>query len=145
MVSGRKNGYVVDSSIFNKLFLKESGRSEAISFFKKNHREKISMIAPSLSYYEIMNTARRYEVEMDIVYEVIESQEKAGFSFIHPKRDQIEKAIEITKMGHVKRGYPGFWDSVFHAMAILENRILVTADYKHYEKVKSLGYIETLL
>jgi predicted nucleic acid-binding protein len=54
------------------------------------------------------------------------------------------QAKDITKQGHPKSGYPSFYDSVYHALAIEHNCDFITADGKHEGKVKELGHIKVL-
>ena len=56
----------------------------------------------------------------------------------------IKKTLEMTKVGHSKSGYPTFNDSLYHAIAIRDKAIFITADRRHYLKTKHLGNIMLL-
>ena len=54
------------------------------------------------------------------------------------------KAIEIARTGNPKSGYPELSDSLYHALAIVNDAIFVTNDFKHVAKVNRLGHVEKL-
>ena len=54
------------------------------------------------------------------------------------------QAIGMARHGSKKSGYPEFTDSLYHALAILNEATFITNDKKHYAKVKSFGYIRVL-
>ena len=54
------------------------------------------------------------------------------------------KAIEIARTGNPKSGYPEFSDSLYHALAIVNDAIFVTNDSKHVAKVNKFGHVEKL-
>ena len=48
---------------------------------------------------------------------------------------------KIASTGHEKSGFPSIYDSIYHALAIHEKAVFLTADKRHYEKSKSFGHI----
>ncbi len=54
------------------------------------------------------------------------------------------QAEQICKHGHKKSGFPTMYDSVYHAMAVINNGVFITSDKRHYEKAKSFGHIALL-
>jgi predicted nucleic acid-binding protein len=54
------------------------------------------------------------------------------------------KAIEIARTGNPKSGYPELSDSLYHALAIVNDAIFVTNDSKHVAKVNKFGHVEKL-
>jgi hypothetical protein len=48
------------------------------------------------------------------------------------------KAIEIVRTGNSKSGYPELSDSLYHALAIVNDAIFVTNDSKHVAKLIDL-------
>ena len=54
------------------------------------------------------------------------------------------KAIEIARTGNPKSGYPELSDSLYHALALVNNAIFVTNDFKHVAKVNRFGHVEKL-
>ena len=67
-----------------------------------------------------------------------------NLSFVPLTSALIDKTPAITKDGHEKRGYPTFSDSMYHAIAITEDALFITADKRYYEKIRRLGNIELL-
>jgi len=51
--------YVIDSSVFNKLYLDEPDRDKAQRLFVKAAATEIMLLAPDLLYLEVLNTAQR--------------------------------------------------------------------------------------
>lgn len=133
--------YVVDSSVFNKLYLEEEGREESLLLFDQAARGNSTLLAPNLLYYEVIATAQYYRLPIDAIVQLLEEQTYYNLALIEPTREQWDKAIEIIKIGHPKSGYPSIYDSIFHAIAIVENGTLVTADRKYFVKTSQEGYI----
>lgn len=46
--------------------------------------------------------------------------------------DERKQALKILASGHDKSGYPSIYDAIFHAMALCNQAVLVTADKRHY-------------
>lgn len=65
-----------------------------------------------------------------------------NLSFVPLTGALIDKTLAITKDGHEKSGYPTFNDSMYHAIAITEDALFITADKRHYEKTSQLGNIK---
>lgn len=63
---------------------------------------------------------------------------------MEPSEVVIKKALKIVGHGHFKSGFPHFYDSVYHALAIEHKCDFVTSDEKHYEKSKGFGNIKLL-
>jgi predicted nucleic acid-binding protein len=55
------------------------------------------------------------------------------------------KAIEIARTGNPKSGYPELSDSLYHALAIVNDAIFVTNDSRHVAKVNRFGHVEKLI
>jgi predicted nucleic acid-binding protein len=63
--------YVIDSSVFNKLYLDEIDRDKAKQLFIQAAAGKVILIAPDLLYLEVVNTAQRCGVPIDSVVELM--------------------------------------------------------------------------
>lgn len=132
--------YVVDSSVFNKLFLDEADREQAQQLFIQAAKQKVQLIAPDLLYLEVINTAQRCGIPVDEVAELLNAQKY--LMEMRPVTDvERQKALELIKAGHPNSGYPSIYDALFHAMAICNNALFVTTDHRHYAKTKQLGHI----
>jgi predicted nucleic acid-binding protein len=93
-----------------------------------------------LLYLEVVNTAQRCGVPIDSVVELLEAQ-KYLLQIRAVSDSERKKAIEIIATGHIKSGYPSIYDALFHAMALCNKAVFVTADKHHYAKTQILGNI----
>ncbi|MCD2449004.1 type II toxin-antitoxin system VapC family toxin [Methylicorpusculum oleiharenae] len=135
--------YVIDSPVFNKLYLDEADRDKAQHLFIKAASAEIMLLAPDLLYLEVVNTAQRCGVPIDAVVELLEAQ-RYLMQMRALTNDERNLALQIIGSGHDKSGYPSIYDAIFHAMALCNNAVLVTADKRHYAKTQELGSIRLL-
>ncbi len=132
--------FVIDSSIFNKLYLDEADRDKAQQLFIHAAADKAILLAPDLLFLEVVNTAQRCGVPINSVVDLLEAQ-KYLLDMRAVNDAERKKAIQIMANGHIKSGYPSIYDALFHAMAICNNAIFVTADKRHFGKTQLLGSI----
>jgi predicted nucleic acid-binding protein len=135
--------YVIDSSVFNKLYLDELDRDKAQQLFIKAASGEVMLFAPDLLYLEVVNTAQRCGVPIDGVVELLEAQ-RYLMQLRAVTNDERKQALQIIASGHDKSGYPSIYDAIFHAMALCNRAVLVTADKRHYAKTQMLGSINLL-
>ncbi len=135
--------YVIDSSVFNKLYLDEADRDKAQYLFIMAAENKAELFAPDLLFLEVVNTAQRCGVPVKKVVELLEAQKYLMIMRAINEQEQ-QMALKIISQGHPKSGCPSIYDSVFHAMAICNDAVFITADKRHYEKTKQLGAIKLL-
>lgn len=98
------------------------------------------LLAPDLLYLEVINTAQRCGVPIDAVVELLEAQ-KYLLEMRAVSDAERKKAVEIIAQGHEKSGYPSIYDALFHAMALCNQAVFVTADKRHFTKTQQLGSI----
>ncbi len=132
--------YVIDSSVFNKLYLDEADRDKAQQLFVQAAAGDAMLLAPDLLYLEVVNTAQRCGVPVKSVVDLLEAQQYL-LDMRAVTAAERKKAIQIMSKGHVKSGYPSIYDALFHAMAICNNAVFITADKRHYAKTQTLGSI----
>ena len=132
--------YVIDSSVFNKLYLDEADRDKAQQLFIKAASGEVTLFAPDLLYLEVVNTAQRCGVPIDGVVELLEAQ-RYLMQLRAVTNDERKQALQIIASGHDKSGYPSIYDAIFHAMALCNQAVLVTADKRHYAKAQTFGSI----
>lgn len=130
---------VLDSGVFDKLFLDESDRKAVIEFFQYARANGIVLIAPSLFTYEVLAVAAPTSFGSEAAYGLIRDFVKAGFRLIEPDESVIRKAIEISNAGHPKSGYPTFYDAAYHALALVFGGVFLTADGRHKAKTVAFG------
>ena len=132
--------YVIDSSVFNKLYLDEADRDKAQQLFIQAAAGEVILLAPDLLYLEVVNTAQRCGVPVNSVVDLLEAQQYL-LDMRAVNDTERKKAIEIMGSGHVKSGYPSIYDALFHAMALCNEGVFITADKRHYAKTQKLGSI----
>jgi len=108
--------YVIDSSVFNKLFLDEVDRDEAQQLFIQAAAGQVILLAPDLLYLEVINTAQRCGVPLEGVVELLEAQ-KYLMQMRAVSDDERKKALHIIAKGHTKSGYPSIYDALFYNLA----------------------------
>ena len=136
-----QNKVVLDSCVFNKLFLQEDDRQQAISLITELAQRKYQVLVPNLFLYEVLTIASVSNFPTDQAYNLITQYQKANLELVDLDQSCILKAIEICETGHKKSGFPSFYDASYHALAILNNCIFVTADNRHVSKTLQLGHI----
>jgi len=136
---------VVDASVCCKLFLKSEPYAEkALSLFKLAYTNSIQLIVPPLFIYEVTNVLRNANLspsEENRTLKMLFNQLENAVQIVTPQVSTFSKALEISKTGHVKSGFPSFYDSSYHALAIEQNAILVTADKKHFQKTEQFKHV----
>jgi predicted nucleic acid-binding protein len=135
---------VLDSCVFNKLFLQEDDRQQAIDLMTALTEQHYQIIAPSLFLYEVLAIARISGFSTSKAYELIVEFQKEQLQLVELDRLCIEKTFEICEAGHSKSGFPSFYDASYHALAINNGCDFVTADQRHFNKTLQWGHIVLL-
>jgi len=137
----RKDQFVIDNSVFAKLFLEETGREDALMLIKYATRHDLTILAPDFFVSEFLSTVRAKEIDFNSAYGILEMQLKLGMKLINLNKLILEKALEISQMGHKKSGFPSVYDALYHGLAILNDCCFITADRKHQVKTRQLGHL----
>lgn len=135
---------VVDASVFNKLFLDEPDKSEAIALFRHALESGRQIVAPSLLMFEALSAALHYGVPFADVHALLSVQRSAGMRLFEPDLATILTAERMATDGSAKSGYPSLQDSIYHAMAIELGAVFVTADKRHVSKTAHYGHVAIL-
>jgi predicted nucleic acid-binding protein len=135
---------VLDSCVFNKLFLLEDDRKDALEFFDFAHQSNARLAAPSLFLYEVLAVAASSPFGADAAFDLVRKFQSAGFEITELDGDTVRRAIVIADAGHPKTGYPTFYDSTYHALALVLGGVFLTSDSKHLSKAGSHGGIVLL-
>ena len=136
--------FVIDASVFNKLFLDEPDRHQALDFFRHVLTEGLDFGAPELLKLEACQCALHYGHDFSVPFDLLEKYAEGGFRWIELGKPHWMKAQEISRAGHPKSGYPALLDSLYHAAAIVENGTFLTADAKHAGKADTFGHMMLL-
>ena len=135
---------ILDSCVVAKTFAKEKDSNQATKLIDQCVAQHIKIIAPGIIEYELLQIAIKKNLPFTEVLALFENIILSIID-IQPMRYKTWfKAGEIANTGHTKSGFLSLYDSVYHAMAIENNGLFITADKKHYEKSKDFGHIALL-
>ena len=135
---------VIDSNVFAKLFINEADSEIAKSFFTHCVSEDISLLAPTLFEYELLQIALYYSYPLSEVLVQLALYQQFNLSLINPDKKVWLQSEVIVSDGHKNSGFPSLYDSVYHALAINNNCHFITADKRHEAKTKQFGHIVLL-
>jgi len=135
---------VPDSNVFMKLLFDEVDSDEARVLFKTCALSQTHLLVPELFKYEIAEVTRYFKASLAKSLTLFDAHEQTIMRVIPPTKDMWLLAEEISLLGHQQSGYPSIYDSIYHAIAIKEKAIFITADKRHYHKSKSFGNIQLL-
>jgi len=139
-----QNKVVLDSCVFNKLFLEEDDKEQAIQLITEISKRNYQVIVPSLFLYEVLTIASVSNFPTQQAYELIGLYQKANLKLVDLDKPCILKAIEMCETGHLKSGFPSFYDASYHALAIANNCTFITADNRHVSKTAQFGHVVLL-
>lgn len=135
MVENRKT-YVIDASVALKWFINdEENLEEALKIKEKFIYKKIDLRTTFLFYFEISNTiGRKYGNNATLFISQLQQ-----YNVREHKLNLMCYGLAFNLM----KKYPkiSFYDAAYHALALSEGAIFITADKKYYEKVKKEGNI----
>jgi len=123
---------VVDASIVVKWFVEEEGSDKALRLRDKYIDGEISIIAPELIIFEVLNALyyKRLFSESEMK-EISEALEAYSFTLYSLKGEYAEKTIETA----VENGIT-IYDASYVALAMIKDTYMYTADEKLIEKLK---------
>ena len=140
--------YVPDANVFLEYIYDRPLKDHAQQIIHDGVLGKIRLIVPGLLLDEITevlcgNLNNLEEVKLHIQY--LETLIKEGVLHVIVPDSMVRmKAITIARTGNPKSGYPELTDSLYHALAILNDATFITNDKRHIAKVKAFGYIMPL-
>ncbi len=135
---------VPDAGVFTKLFYDEPDSAEARAFFEYCARTKTKLVVPELFKYEIAQTSRYVDHALSDTLDLFSAHLRAIMTVSSPNREAWLLAEAIAKEGHQKSGFPSMYDSIYHALAIQQDGVFLTADKRHFAKTKAHGHIKLL-
>lgn len=135
---------VLDACVVAKTFIDEPDSQEAVNLIIACVKENIQITAPDIFKYEIAQIAIKKSVSLDKVLTLFEEAIFKLIDMQSPNRFIWLQGEHICQNGHEKSGFPTMYDSVYHAMAIINDGVFITSDKRHYEKTKSFGHIALL-
>jgi predicted nucleic acid-binding protein len=134
--------YVVDSSVIAKLFLAEEERDKAQALLQQAIDGKAVLRCPALMLYEVTNVFIIQGIEVDAIkHNLAKLQgliDHGILAIIAPTVAHLEKTVELAATDTGGLGHISSYDAVFHALALQEGGIFITADKKHVQRTRSL-------
>jgi predicted nucleic acid-binding protein len=142
------NIIVPDANVFLEMIYGRALQTTARQLISHAIASEIQLVAPSLFLDEITevfcgNLDDLQKVQQHLLYLEQLVNEKA-LLIVVPSLGIRMKAIEIARTGNPKSGYPEFSDSLYHALAIVNDAIFITNDAKHVAKVNTFGHVVKL-
>ena len=142
------NIIVPDANVFLEMIYGRSLQMTARQLISHAIDSEIQLVAPSLILDEITevfcgNLDDPQVIQQHLLY-LEQLVKKEALLIVVPSLAVRMKAIEIARTGNPKGGYPELSDSLYHALAIVNDAIFVTNDSKHVAKVKGFGHVEKL-
>ncbi len=132
--------YVIDASIIIKWLTHEKeDLSFAENLLMDFLNKKINISIPVFIHWEINNFLGR-DLNIEAAMEKYSQFKLLKFEEKHLSMNGTLKAFAIMKKFHKV----SFYDASYHAMAIENGGIFLTADKKYYEKTKEIGSVMIL-
>lgn len=123
--------FVPDASVILKWVLPKDTEphfEQAQAILESFHNELIELLVPTVWIYEVGNLlGRKYPDEAD---QLIADLEALSCKIITPYPEWRRKTLSLMKQYGVT-----FYDAAYHALAITESALLVTADVAYIRKV----------
>lgn len=135
---------ILDANVVIKTLIDEPDSQTALDCIETCLSNNCLFKAPSLFQYEIAGVCFRQGVSTEEYSDFMEGTIDTLITQSSPKREAWKSAGSIMRKGNQKSGFPSVYDSIYHAMAIVEKGTFVTADHRHYEKSKAFGHIVIL-
>lgn len=131
---------VVDASVIAKWYLKEEWREEALSLRRDYIEGKISLAAPTVMPFEVLNAIKfsRKEVEARLLEAIAESLTLYGIKLYGLEGEYAKEVVQLA----VKEAIT-VYDASYVALAKILNSILYTADENLIEEI-SEGHRELI-
>ncbi len=97
-----------------------------------------SLLLPALCLYEVGNTvARRFPMYAP---DWLSALVKFGIKEVPPSHRWLAKVLELTKRCEVS-----FYDAAYHALAIIQDGLFVTADTRYATRAAQAGSVVALV
>jgi predicted nucleic acid-binding protein len=130
---------VPDASVLLKWVL-PSGEPDSRAALKLRDQAvagRIELIVPPLWLYEVGNTLGRRHP--DIADAALEALELFGLTVCPPSAAWRRRALELMHVYSVT-----FYDASYHALALIEDAVFVTADRRYVERAGGAGAVTAL-
>lgn len=134
-----KKLFVADASVIIKWAINEPDDLDQALMFKSDFvNEEIDIMVPTCCFPEVCNILCRQRPNMALPF----------FSYLVSSHiEERHVTFELVNIAHnFMKSYKtiSFYDAFYHALAIRENGIFITADRKYYNKTRRRGHIMLL-
>lgn len=128
---------IPDASVILKWVLPQNispFQDQALAIRDAALTDKISLIVPPLWRYEVGNTLTR--LVPDNALQLMVLCESVGLVEVKPDDTWLEIAVDFVRQSKVS-----FYDAAYHALAVAQSAVFVTADEKHVRKLKHSAHV----
>ncbi len=133
--------FVLDASVAVKWFVEEQDRDRALQVREDYALGKIELLAPGLMLYEVGNALRFHpNGTEEIGLKSVTSLRKMQFMLETVQDRLVEEAMRISYAEGIS-----FYDSVYLALAEVENCKVISADEQLVKKLKKYQGLALLL
>ena len=129
---------VLDTSVIVKIFLQEKESDTTHTLFESIEQGEHEAFIPSLAIYEVLGVLIRevsdpeqYDQYSSVFFGLID---EGLFQVVEGDAKLLEKATTIARIDTKSQGYVSLNDATFHALAIMNDSVFITADIKHHRK-----------
>lgn len=128
--------YVLDASVVLKWFLIEEGTQEALELKKEYEAGEISIAAPDLLIYEVINVLRFKKHFSEIILKKsLDSLIALNLELFSPSEHIIEESIHISCHTNLS-----IYDCSYLALSHQLNTLLITTDKTVFNSAKQLHF-----
>lgn len=131
---------IIDNSVLIKFFVQEEGRQLAIELLKMAAKRELSLFAPPLLKFELLNVLSNIIKNSKEVHKAYLKFKKLNISLIEPSEESTKQAIEDS----CNDKDITYYDASYSALADDLEATFITADRKYYELMKHRGNIALL-
>ena len=129
---------IVDTSVILKWFFWESDRKNALKIRDEFIAGQINLGMPTHCLVEVGNILGIKQPENAVL--IISEIQMMQIEEYHLSLELVQQAIKIMR----KFPKTSFYDAMYHAIAIENRGVFVTADKKYYDSTKSLKHMKLL-
>ena len=131
--------------MYVKLLVPEEDSEQAEALFVNILSQGGYVLVPSIFLYEVIGVFRKHGYNQETITEFIASYyNKSCIKVFSLEKNILHQALELIEKTAPSSGFPSFYDSTYHALAMLNHCDFITADKRHYEKTKKFGNIKLL-
>ena len=131
---------VLDSNVFAKSFLDEGIQKRLNLCFALY----LSIFCPEIFLYEVLSIAAQNSFPIARAHKMVTLLQRANLRLAPLTDQQLQLAMRMAEDGNPKSGFPSIYDSAYHALALSNNAVFITADKRHIAKAEKYGNVALL-